>query len=203
MSRSPGRRGRSQLASIAEDATILVSSLIASEVLLPAKVAAVAGSLALQGPGSGGNADQVLESLSVAGGGAAYVSDKEFAILGFDWLSAVFRLGMVCEKVEPGEVSATVATAPEASVAAFAKFLSHPCRHDWREESFDGKRGRQRTRRWVRRAAACARWLGCRLAGKLARGVEEAGEVQARRYPWANLGQDCALQVRDSVRCVE
>ncbi|CAB1100251.1 unnamed protein product [Ectocarpus sp. CCAP 1310/34] len=198
MSRTAGRRASGHLESIAEDAAVLFSSLLASSALpLMAAVAAAVTRGCDQsgggggGGGSGGSGDSG-DSFSQRG-----VSSGEAVTAGLDWLCGVFRLGLACERAMPGEAAAALASAPEATAAALAAFLATA----GPTAGAVAAGGALTTPtaavapppatflRRVRRAEAGARWLGCRLLALVSRGVGRGGG-----WPWAALRRDCALQ---------
>ncbi|CAM9864397.1 unnamed protein product [Scytosiphon promiscuus] len=184
MSRDSARRTSHHLESTAEDAAVLFSTLLASRSrLVPAAVAAAAHGATDQPLGGSGDS---LPAVAAAAAAAAAAS----AAAGLDWLSAVFRLGLACEKATPGEAEAALASAPEATCAALAGFLG--------SAAASGTAGISATAgaaaaprgfgRRLRRAEAGARWLGCRL---MACG---SGGVGGGRWRWPALRRDCALQ---------
>lgn len=165
------RRGPRQLASTVEDATALLSSILMSPTFIPA----AAGAVADTAPSS---------SAATAG----------MVTAGLDYLSAVFRLGLACEKATPGEASACLRAAPPTTVKALADFIattSLPLRPQAMEErtaaaaAGDGgkgnvSRGCERElgtfeRRAICRASACARWLACRFLSVFEGGEQVVG----------------------------
>lgn len=211
MSRTMGRRSVRRLESTAEDAAVLFSSLVASPALPAAVKAATTTARASSKQASGrnnrhtgahkwgitpgpGNAQGHL-------GQGVMTTAAPVVTVGLDWLSAVFRLGLACEKSAPGEASAALAAAPEATASALAKFLSSMpglptgCGDDTETET-----GGVPSRSMIR-ASATARWLGCRLLacfGGCGSGGGEGSDGSTNcdsRLRWAALRRDCALQV--------
>lgn len=227
MSRTPGRRDASRLESTAEDAAVLFSCLLASPAL-PAAVAAATKIFLGTPDGSRKYQSTVTDATAAGVQGDASRGDivsthptdanvvrgttpATAAIAGLDWLSGVFRLGLACERVAPGEIAAALAAAPEATGDALAGFLAHcPLRPPYsglKDGAVLGGRGAFGRRRSValrsdRRASAVACWLGCRLlacAGRAAAGGKGAEEFEEDGYlcrrQWEALRRDCALQV--------
>lgn len=111
---------------------------------------------------------------------SAAASELELAAVttaGLDWLAAVFRLGLACQKAagqQPGEgeVAAALSAAPNATISALSVFFSSPTLSPspsggggYGDEAKAGRcKDNAISARTVRRASATARWLGCRLS---------------------------------------
>lgn len=182
------RRGPRQLASTVEDATVLLSSILVSPAFIPAAAADTA----------------LLSSAATAGTVAA----------GLDYLSAVFRLGLACEKATPGEAAACLRAAPPSTVKALADFLASPS-PPLRPQAMEGRtaaaaagggekgdvsRGCDRQlgifkRQAICRALACARWLACRFLSVFGGGEQGVG-VRGTQGRSGSGDESCCLRRR-------
>lgn len=205
MSRTPGQRSVQRLETTAEDAVLLFSSLLASRSLPVAVEKGTSGAGNNDNSKAGVVGDRTKSTeFDIAAAAAA-------ATTALDWLSGVFRLGLACE---PREAALAMEAAPVVNSAAFLNFLgTNPlvlCGEEGDRGAIEGGASHRRdvagVRRNLRRGAASARWLGCRLLGWMgeeSRRMIAAGGGIRGQSGWDALRRDCALNVRVSDGCLE